>query len=362
MYGSLWSYSAVFSSSMTAYVSIPGLSLHHNCDLYKTHVDWTHNCEYTYLLFLAIYAVICVPLSCQDLTDQVILQVFLCLVRYAGIFVMYITVAIGLGHGPFEEDGSSSGKHDHESGPPYIADKTAFDMGGFGIMFTTAVFSQLIQHSAPGLSQPVKDKRKLYWIFAGGLSSTCILYLLLGLMASLYFGSDTKQLVSLNWTSYTGDGFDGAHNQKIFPKIISYGVILFPVVTVISAYPLLAITLGNNLYYGLPERWTDNYKSKKVKILCRLIASIPPVFGAAVLKKLAPIIEITGIAGCFVGFVFPGMLQWKSRSDCIRKWGEAGKYTPYTWHGSHPVYAWIIVVFGILALLYTVISEIISVA
>jgi hypothetical protein len=48
-----------------------------------------------------------------------------------------------------------------------------------------------------------------------------------------------------------------------------------------------AITLGNNLFAGLPHEWTNNMKSKRVRIVCRLLAAIPPLIGAAFLREVA---------------------------------------------------------------------------
>eukprot|EP01089_Gocevia_fonbrunei_P001393 TRINITY_DN1128_c0_g1_i1.p1 TRINITY_DN1128_c0_g1~~TRINITY_DN1128_c0_g1_i1.p1 ORF type:complete len:442 (+),score=46.07 TRINITY_DN1128_c0_g1_i1:161-1327(+) len=198
MYGSLWSYTAVFASSMTDIAPILGDS---KCNIYDSNTDWTTKCELTYLIFVAIYACICLPLTCLDLTEQVIIQVFLCALRWAGLFVMYISVAVAMGKEPYSDESDISG-------PPYIKDKTLADPNGFGIIFTTAVFSQLIQHSAPGLAQPIKDKKKVAWVFGGALTCTMILYMILGVLCALYFGSETNQLATLNWSYYDGYFFE----------------------------------------------------------------------------------------------------------------------------------------------------------
>eukprot|EP01090_Pellita_catalonica_P004192 TRINITY_DN14036_c0_g1_i1.p1 TRINITY_DN14036_c0_g1~~TRINITY_DN14036_c0_g1_i1.p1 ORF type:complete len:529 (-),score=31.11 TRINITY_DN14036_c0_g1_i1:190-1776(-) len=355
MWGTLISFANVFTSSMTAYIPIPGLSLHHDCDIYETGLHWTDICEYTYLLYILIFAVLTIPFACMDLTDQILLQVFLTVVRYVGLFLMYITLILGMANGPYEN-------HD-VSGPPYIANRSLFNISGFSIIFGTAVFSQLFQHSAPGLARPVRNKSKMPYIFGGALISTMILYSILGIMASMYFGDDTKQLISLNWDSYSGNDFAGKSHANLPAKIASYVVVLFPVITVTSGFPLFGITMGNNIYNGLPDKWTNNRTSKKVKIACRLVSVIPPLIAACGIKDLAIIVEFTGIAGCFIGFIFPALLQYSSRKMTIQRWGrEKGLKTPYSWHGSHPVYAVIIFIFGVLALGFSVIYEIIQLA
>ena len=69
-----------------------------------------------------------------------------------------------------------------------------FDFGGFGVMFSTALFSQLFQHSVPGLIRPLpeEEKRKAKGVFAKALFTTAGLYVLLGGVSAVYFGSKVR--------------------------------------------------------------------------------------------------------------------------------------------------------------------------
>eukprot|EP00957_Ditylum_brightwellii_P004515 343095-Ditylum_brightwellii.AAC.1 len=72
-------------------------------------------------------------------------------------------------------------------------------------------------------------------------------------MVGWYFGKNVKQSSNLNWKYYTGGtgrlSEDGSEYIDIawWARFISTFVVIFPAVDVISAFPLHAITLGNNL-------------------------------------------------------------------------------------------------------------------
>jgi len=121
-------------------------------------------------------------------------------------------------------------------------------------------------------------------------------------------------------------------------------------------FEIIFLTLGNNIYFGLPSRWTRNHTNNVLKLVIRLLACIPPLIGACILKKLAIIIELTGMSGFFVGFIIPGVLQWRAKRVCVQKFGSAGERTPYTGHFSHDIYAALGVLFGFGALVFTIVD------
>lgn len=61
---------------------------------------------------------------------------------------------------------------------------------------------------------------------------------------------------------------------------------LFPAIDVVSAFPLNGITLGNNIHTAVCMG-TKYMNNRKVQILFRLIAAIPPIIGATLVRDLA---------------------------------------------------------------------------
>ena len=62
---------------------------------------------------------------------------------------------------------------------------------------------------------------------------------------------------------------------------------------------LAAITFGNNLLAALPPRWTDNGRSKRARMITRLIAAVPPLVLGSFIYELSTVISVTGLAGTF---------------------------------------------------------------
>lgn len=88
------------------------------------------------------------------------------------------------------------------------------------------------------------------------------------------------------------------------------------------------------MYAGLPHSWTNNMKSVRMRILCRLLAAVPPLIGAGFLREvalctqtnallqppvtpersltcacdMAAVIQLTGLSGFFIGYIIPGFL------------------------------------------------------
>eukprot|EP00978_Attheya_sp_CCMP212_P031462 scaffold119064_cov55-Attheya_sp.AAC.2 len=105
-----------------------------------------------------VFGAMVVPLSCMELEEQVAMQAIMALVRFAAIWVMIIGSTVAL----FTD--STNGNADNA---PYLAapDETegcrmsyTACFSGFGVAFSTAIFSQLFQHSVPGLVRQLRGQ------------------------------------------------------------------------------------------------------------------------------------------------------------------------------------------------------------
>ena len=94
---------------------------------------------------------------------------------------------------------------------------------------------------------------------------------------------------------------------------------------------------------------TDASQEDKSKLLYfRLLASVPPIIGAAMLSKLGTITDYAGVAGFVIGFMFPAALAYMSE-----KYMRERKMDPRTYYsGAHTgAISWIAVFsFGIFKL------------
>ena len=111
-----------------------------------------------------IFAAMVVPLSCVELDEQISVQSLMAAVRFVAIFIMVFGSILSL----LLDDSSALEPQDgtdSSGGPPYWApaEQVSCQMSytycfrGFGVAFSTSLFSQLFQHSIPGLLRPLRD-------------------------------------------------------------------------------------------------------------------------------------------------------------------------------------------------------------
>lgn len=151
-------------------------------------------------------------------------------------------------------------------------------------------------------------------------------------------------------------------NTPLYAQIFTLFVVIFPSLDVASAYPLNAVTLGNNLmatYYGTPDELTvrpvlpcpvcsiqcstvvSSWAHPSImytptntsthahagpaaitaaercfwsKAVWRLLAAFPPVVAAACVQDLGPITAYTGLTGIVIALITPSALAYTSEA------------------------------------------------
>jgi hypothetical protein len=238
LYGTLWAYGTVFASAMV------------------THLDLG---PYSYHIFLLLFSFIVIPLSCMELTEQLYLQVALAFCRIVMVCCMVGTVlyAAATHKDLFHLNVSTDPDTDldtgletdatepHEFSPFHHIQGDLFHWKGLHLMLPIAVYSNMFHHSIPALSEPAADKKQLGSMFTTALLACFVSYTLIGITVSLYFGQTILSSSNLNWEHF---GSSSSTFIGIVQKSLASYVIIFPALDVSSAFPLNAITLGNNLY------------------------------------------------------------------------------------------------------------------
>ena len=306
MLGALWSYASVFAASLASNVPVPFINGGRVCDV---SLDASSACNHLYLFYIAVVAAICVPLSCMELTEMKAMGIILALFRFISLTAMMATSVAAIWSRPLMAETSTSAVPVQISvgdSPPYYSDLTAVVWRGLGVVFPISIYAQIFHHSVPGLSQPVRNKSHVPIVFMAVVMTTCVLYCLLGFTVGLYFGSAVKSTCTLNWSNYAE-----LHDHAWWATLLGYTIVLFPPIDIISAFPLNAITLGNNMltcFVHDPIR----QKHRPTVVAFRLIAVIPPLIGACFVHDLASILQWTGFVGVSMAFIYPTILQYKS--------------------------------------------------
>jgi amino acid permease len=200
-----------------------------------------------YVLYAAIFAMAVIPLSCLELSEQITVQVSMTLCRFIMVYLMVTTC----------EDVVVD--YDNQLAP-------LVSWSGLPYMVPICVFAHIFHHSIPGLAHPVQKKKQLGSIFRFTVIFCTLAYSLLGWRLGTVFGMATEQSVNINWSTYHPE-----HSPHWLARAISMYVICFPALDVLSAFPLNAITLGNNLLgaaYGKDVHTAEVSRYRQPHLLC----------------------------------------------------------------------------------------------
>lgn len=280
MFGSLWAYGTVFSNALASNLPIPNIN--------------------SYLLYLLLFGCIVVPISCMELEEQIIIQVLLSLGRVLMVILMVSTILIATVWGS---------ENDFGDGMSGATDLVAFDWSGIHHLLPIAAFAHIFHHSIPALSDPVQDKTQLSNIYTTTLVCCFLAYTSISLSVSVYFGSNTLSSSNLNWVHYGNNSSGFSYFMKRF---VATFIVIFPALDVASAFPLNAVTLGNNLFSVAYGRRVHLMKNTWHKTAFRLAGAIPPLIMAAIVSDLGQITDYTGVTGFGIAFIFPPLLSYFS--------------------------------------------------
>ena len=321
MCGTLWAYTSVFSSAMAR--AFPIFSQDGGGTLegfLRFAVTEGATPDYlNYVFFAILFGCMVVPLSCLELDEQVPLQVFLTLCRFVMFLLMIATSET------CANDLAEISKITNQTKELSIDDAARFQLSGVAKTLPILIFANIFHHSIPGLTHPVADKRKIGTVFVATNTFTTLSYLILGLTLASAFGPRIEQSSNLSWGSFhakTGqvDSQGNIIGAAWWAKAISRYIVLFPAIDVVSAFPLNAITLGNNLFgaaYGKDIHKVEN--NRWLRTAFRLLASIPPIIFGILVRELGVITDYTGTTGFMIGLTFPALLYVASRRSARRR-------------------------------------------
>jgi len=174
-----------------------------------------------------------------------------------------------------------------------------------------------------------------------------VVYLAVGLLVASVFGHDTLPVASLNWRNFTA-------GQSVAPGWASHfstALILFPTLDILSAFPLVAYCLGENLSLMGPDSRIN------LEMYWRLLAAIPPIFGAILIDNVAVLFEYGAIGAWVMMVFFPAACLLRSTRLVEEKFGkDANKTNPYATFLSQPWLVYLVCTVSGVLYLYHLIS------
>ena len=188
-------------------------------------------------------------------------------------------------------------------------DAATFDVTKLPTFFGVAVYSFMCQHSLPSILTPTKQKSKLNTIMISSFSMVLAFYLLLSTTAVFCFPKEgIKDLYTLNFL----------HEWKGF----AYFLALFPVFTLSSSFPIIAITLRENIK-SIFLKDGVSYSPLVDRLVFPLVTILPPVAVAFVTQDVEMLVGVTGsYAGSVIQYVVPVMLVYYGRRKAKELFGN----------------------------------------
>ncbi len=355
LFSTLWGYASVVASSLTSnFLWIPqhfGIAPNASCNEPCSYPSITEGpCVDIYLLFTLAFALISLILGMIEVSDQALLQMFFTAFRYIVMALMIATVGLAFFIAPFDEGSNQTRPYFYPQAPIKLT------LDGLSKIVPGAVFSQVMHHSAPVLLQPVRNKKRLNLMFGATFGTAAVFYTSLAVICALFLGPKAHSLVSLNWATWDGKSWTSEGSRGIVASAIAQLIILFPAVSLISSSPLNAITLSLMLMELLPKRWVDGRYGFAIKYTCRVLAIVPPIIIAALIRCLTLIVQICGLTGFAICYFIPPALQIVSQRRIKQRFGDSAPATPYSgWH-SHWIFPTIIMIVGAVFFVITAIG------
>ncbi|XP_012276110.1 transmembrane protein 104 homolog isoform X2 [Orussus abietinus] len=184
------------------------------------------------------------------------------------------------------------------------------NVSGIPGLFGACVYSFMCHHSLPALIAPISNKSKINRFLALDYLTIAFFYLLLALTGAFAF-EHLEDLYTLQFGPR--ESGDCSKSNNFFIVTIEYFLALFPVFTLSTNFPIIAITLRNNLQSLFLDSDTT-YNICLRKIIFPVLAVLPPYLIAMVTKDLSILVGITGsYAGAGIQYLFPTFLVYYAR-------------------------------------------------
>jgi hypothetical protein len=260
-----------------------------------------------YMLYIAMFMVVIVPLACTSIADQQWIQLSFVMSRIVMVIMMVATVVVAYG--------ADEPHFGSQVGP--VNDIPLAKPSNIVQVTMTCIFASLFQCSVPTMADETRSKTGLTKVFGVASALSYVSNLLLGILFALFFGQDQPDSSNLNWVNYHGG--TGEADPAAWATAISGFIVLSAAISVIPIYSLIALPTGGILMgavYG--DRVHEAEQDWRIRTVFRLLASIPPAFGALFLSDFSVIAKYTGIFMILSFTVCPALLALSSR-ECMKK-------------------------------------------
>lgn len=174
-------------------------------------------------------------------------------------------------------------------------------------LFGVCVYSFMCHHSLPSLVTPIRNKNRLNFLMGMDYGLILVFYCLLSMTAVFAF-NNIPDLYTLTFEPSVCPNPDNPA-----PVFFQYFLALFPVFTLSTNWPIIGITLRNNLK-TLVLRQDRSYHFVINRLLFPLLVLLPPAALAIATDQVDFLVGITGsYAGAALQYFIPVALVYFAR-------------------------------------------------
>ncbi len=189
-----------------------------------------------------------------------------------------------------------------------------------------------------------------------------VFYFLVSYTGAFAFGANLEDFYTLNFLPEHSK----SNTQGTFTKIIDYYLSLFPVFTISASFPIIGITLRNNLkslyYFIRPDQSTVTRRSWFIEYGLPLITLLPPLLISMITHDLQVLVGVTGsYAGVAIQYVIPSCLVYFGRRVAVRKFrqnlqSEHSYSSPF----SHKYWVYFVLLWANVSVIFVTVNHIIN--
>ncbi|KAG2525491.1 hypothetical protein BBO99_00004507 [Phytophthora kernoviae] len=259
-----------------------------------------------YRLFVVLFGLLLGPFTFGHVHKTRTLQLVSTVIRHVSFGLMIVLAVIGIARG----HGRS------------VADVVSYEKpANVATFFGVCIYSFMCHHSIPGLVAPITDKKKVGVVLASSFMAVLSVYFVLCSSATFRFQpEDVEDVYTLNFKDYS-------------VKAIGYFLSLFPVFTLSASFPLICITLRENIRH-LATSMNDSAPSSDTTPsrglygffetnMYALVALLPPLVVAFFTEDVSMLVGFTGAyAGLGIQWIVPTFLVVCLRRRLSVEWKQ----------------------------------------
>ncbi|XP_062126017.1 transmembrane protein 104 homolog [Drosophila sulfurigaster albostrigata] len=186
-------------------------------------------------------------------------------------------------------------------------------------LFGACVYSFMCHHSLPSLLAPLRNKSKVSKILSYDYIVICMFYIVLA-MTGIFAFEHVEDLYTLNFLPDQENSKDFLSGLYV---VIDYFLSLFPVFTLSTSFPVIAVTLKNNLQILFLDMSRYESYNLCIRALFPLMTILPSFCVAYLTDSLSTLVAFTGsYAGTGIQYIIPVCLLYFSRRTCTELLGS----------------------------------------